>query len=171
MTPVRTILWVFGPTGVGKASLIKKLAKNEKHELYKALGVQQPMIVSSASDKFRQERRQSLDGLLIQESESGTLLVKGQHVDYRNEIPQKVARSEPGIDQKFIFLYVSGETLKQRQRKRHREQGQERANLYDDLMQNVKDAKRLGEVMGVEILWFDNEGPEPVLSSAPEPTQ
>lgn len=163
----RKILWVFGPTGVGKATLISKLTENENHYLHSTLGIRKPLRVSQHGDSLRQKERTRLDELLVEEFKPGTLLVKGQHIDYRHEIPQKILTSAPDLKQEFVFLFASGETIKKRQAKRRRDLGMNETEVYDDLQANIDSAKVLEKATGINFVWLENEGDDPIATTIP----
>jgi hypothetical protein len=120
------IIWVFGPSAVGKETFIKYIQDSKPVELLARLEwTNKKIIVCTESiDWVVQEdsdgnelRRQNLDKIIEDYSKNNTnsiILIKGQDLDFDNNLLNKVKESLPDDEHEIIFLYVDFDILYQR---------------------------------------------------------
>ena len=120
------IIWIFGPSAVGKETFIKHIQDSKPVELLSRLGWADKNIVvcTESLDWIVQEdddgnnlRRQDLDKTIEEYSKNNTnsvILIKGQDLDFDNNLLNKVKELLPNDEHKIIFLYVDFDILYQR---------------------------------------------------------
>lgn len=117
------IIWVFGPSAVGKETFIKN---NKRLELLARLGWTNKNIIicNESIDWVAQEdndenelRRQNLDKIIevySKNNSNSVILIKGQDLDFDNNTLNIVKESLPDDEHEIIFLYVDFDILYQR---------------------------------------------------------
>lgn len=124
------IVWVFGPSAVGKETFIKYIASNEQAELLLRLGWGNRKIVIceesinwvvQEDDDGNELLRKNLDRVIQEYSKNNSnsiILIKGQDLDLDNNTLNIVKKSLVKDDHEIIFLYVDFDILYQRYMKK-----------------------------------------------------
>ncbi|MFZ2310884.1 MAG: hypothetical protein WAW11_05065 [Patescibacteria group bacterium] len=120
------IIWVFGPSAVGKETFIKYINDNKPEELLTRLGwVNKDVVICNESldwvaheDGDKNELlRKKLDKVIEEYSKKNTnsiILIKGQDLDFDNNTLNKVKESLQNDEHEIIFLYVDFDILYKR---------------------------------------------------------
>lgn len=120
------IIWVFGPSAVGKETFIKHIQDNKPVELLARLGWTDKNIITciESLDWVAQEDndekamlRKNLDKTIIEYSKNNTnsiILIKGQDLDFDNNTLNKVKEFLLDDEHEIIFLSVDFDILYQR---------------------------------------------------------
>ncbi len=161
-----TFVWVFGPTAVGKDTFINKLAGGELDDIVKELKLEVPFVAHKEALNLRHGERKKLAETIASESHGdGTVLLKWQGADMEWGNVHKLLGLTP--DARFIYLFLDAapEIIKNRRLRR----GSPDSPGWDD-NNDRRAAYRLAkefEKNGVDFVWLDNNGDEPVFSSDP----
>jgi hypothetical protein len=120
------IIWIFGPSAAGKETFIKYINNNKPAKLLARLGWEGKNVVvcNESINWIVQEdndgndlRRQNLDKTIeeyFKNNINSIILIKGQDLDFDNNILNKVKESLPDTEHEIIFLYVDFDILYQR---------------------------------------------------------
>lgn len=117
------IIWVFGPSAVGKETFIKYIYKNKPVELLNRLGWNNKNIiicneslnwVVQAEDDGNESFRKNLNLVIEKYSKNNLnsiILVKGQDLDFSNNHLKKVKESLIDDKHEIVFLFTNFEVL------------------------------------------------------------
>jgi len=117
------IIWVFGPSAVGKETFIKYVYNNRPIEILNRLGWQKrdiitckesiDWVVQDENDDNR-ELRENLNKIIQKYSKNNSnsaILIKGQDLDFDNNHLNNVRESLPNDKHEIIFLYTNFNVL------------------------------------------------------------
>ncbi|HSX52946.1 MAG TPA: hypothetical protein VLF90_01070 [Patescibacteria group bacterium] len=159
-------IWFFGPTAVGKETLINDIANNPNHFLIAELELEQPIIVHEEALVLRHgERDQLVEQILRDREKAKTILLKGQGHDVWKRTYLKLEQLVPDDEILYLYLDASPEVIRQRRQKRGSP-----IEGWDDVHDrnaNLKSTLDM-EKTGTNILWFDNNGNSPVRLDRPQ---
>jgi len=120
------VIWIFGPSAVGKETFINYIKNNQPEELLARLGwVNKNIVVCDESinwvvqgDNDENELfRKKLNKVIEKYSQDNTnsiILIKGQDLDFDNNTLNAVRESLLNDEHEIIFLYVDFDILYQR---------------------------------------------------------
>lgn len=120
------IIWVFGPSAVGKETFINYVKNNQPTELLARLGWSNKNIITcdestnlvvQDDNDGNELLRKNLDKIIEDCSKNNTnsiILVKGQDLDFDNNTLNIVKESLPEDEHEIIFLNVDFDILYQR---------------------------------------------------------
>ena len=120
------IIWVFGPSAVGKETFIKYIQDNKPNELLTRLDWIDKKIatcresidwVVQADNDGNELRRKNLNKIIKDYSQNNTnslILIKGQDLDFDNNTLNITKESLPRDEHEIIYLSVDFDILYQR---------------------------------------------------------
>jgi hypothetical protein len=153
-------VWVFGPTAVGKDTLISNVASDQNHDLVKKLNLEIPILIQQNALLERHDERNSLESRIYSDrNKAKTILLKWQGYDIGQRTIFKLCDLLPNDEFIYLFLDAPPEIIKQRREKR----GQQPPDWNDtnDRSTCIHFAKDL-ESEGIKFIWLDNSGENPV---------
>lgn len=110
------VIWVFGPSAVGKETFIKEVAVN--HDLKELIGFGGKKIVvinesilfikQSENDPIGDRRIEIIDRVILENANNvnTVILIKGQDIDVENKLVEKLKEQLKDVEYE-IFLLVS----------------------------------------------------------------
>jgi ribose 1,5-bisphosphokinase PhnN len=159
-------VWFYGPTAVGKDTLIHSMAINLEHNLITDLGLELPLVIHEEALRLRHEQRYDIADKLAQAARPrSTILIKAQGYDVARLIPLDLKTQFPNDRHLVVYLDADPSVIRERRIKR----GQQ-PDTWDDVMdrkENLGHAYAL-EAAGMDFVWLDNNGTNPIITKRPE---
>lgn len=162
---VANFVWFYGPTAVGKDTLIHKLTENPQHPLVAVLGLELPFFIDEDAMRLRHGEREDLvDKLVIARELGKTILIKAQGYDMGRLMPIDLKQRLP--DDRHLVVYLDADPEIIREHRIRRGQQPPTWNDFNDRQENLRLALDV-EKAGMDFIWLDNNGSDPVVTTRP----
>ncbi len=124
------VVWVFGCSAAGKSTFIKRMVTKDDVNLLTELGwinhhilaIQESIdyIKQSENDPIGDRRVEIIDRVIEENNRNNNtiMLIKGQNVDFDNNLVGRLIERLPNIDYEVIFLFSDLETIFERGKKK-----------------------------------------------------
>jgi hypothetical protein len=158
-------VWIFGPTAVGKETLIYAIASNPNLKLTSDLGLTSPIVVQKDAMVQRHAERDPLEAKISADRDRGaTVLIKGQGHDIEQRTIFKLEALLPDDEFLYLFLDAPPDVIRQR-----REQRGTPGPGWDDAYDRAVNLGMVGELEaeGISFRWFDTSRGDAVEVASP----
>lgn len=119
---MKKIVWFFGASRAGKATMIKKIDNNEiSINILQKIGIDHPVFICENSLKIKdggdsKRREPEMCEWIAELVNKGaeTILIKGQTVDLRNNVVRKIRDSFPNYKHEVLFVFCDPDEVYKR---------------------------------------------------------
>jgi GTPase SAR1 family protein len=158
-------IWIYGPTAVGKETLINKIINDSNHPVIDLLKLEKPLYAHTEALALRHDARADIVNKISNSKDvAATILIKTQGYDAYRDLPIKLLEQLPYDSHLLVYLDAETSIIRSRRIKR----GEQSTDWPDeeDRRTNAQYAIDL-ELKGMPTVWLNNDGPSPVISVRP----